>query len=249
MLQKSIGQTVKFGFSALKQTGMLLAPQKNGCYHDVPSDSVWIDRDRYFKQQPAGSYLSQSAWTVPVHGDAIQVVNRDNWGQGSYDLDAPEYDAMVTNVSRTVLVGRFADCPPVLLTAHGGKQVGFVHASLACCRLNLIQKTVHAMAESYGIDTTDITAYVGPMISTENYQFNADTDQDQVDWATASHAVQMINGRPHINMQNIVQGHLNLARVGQVVFDGRCTYDDPELWSYRESGCDRDENIAWIVCQ
>lgn len=97
---------------------------------------------------------------------------------GKRPNEKPEADAVITNVSGAFIGVKTADCVPILLADRQGRGVGAIHASWMTTRDGLIEKTVTAMEKTYDIAAKDITAYLGPSIHQESYEFGKEQAVD-----------------------------------------------------------------------
>lgn len=101
-----------------------------------------------------------------VHGDGVEVVEKQDRGRGalSYDESLPDTDALVTGAPRVPLSSYYADCVPIFLLDPVRKVVALAHAGWKGTVLKIGQKTVKKMVGAFGTDPRDCLAGVGPSI-------------------------------------------------------------------------------------
>jgi YfiH family protein len=155
------------------------------------------------------------------------------WGPG----EAPEADAVVTNVRGLAISVLTADCAPVLLADLEAGVIGAAHAGWKGAKSGVIESAIEAM-ESLGARACRISAAIGPAISQAAYEvspefkaaFLADGD------ANGRYFAQAPGGRPHFDLAGYVRGRLLSKSVAEAEDIGVCTYENESiLFSYRRS--------------
>ena len=94
-----------------------------------------------------------------VHGDRVHRVSATDAGR-----TIPATDALISDVPGILLLGRYADCVPVLLFDPVRGVVGLAHAGWRGTVQGIAAKTVAAMVSSYGCSVRDVRAVIGPSI-------------------------------------------------------------------------------------
>ena len=94
-----------------------------------------------------------------IHGDHIHAVVPEDAGR-----IIPATDALLSDVPGLLLLGRYADCVPVLLWDPVLGVVGLAHAGWRGTIRRIAAKTVATMAERYGSHPSDLRAAIGPSI-------------------------------------------------------------------------------------
>lgn len=90
--------------------------------------------------------------------------------EDAWDIaQAPQVDAMATNVPGIALGVLTADCAPVLLADEGARVIGAAHAGWKGAQTGVIAGVVRAM-EELGASREAIRAAIGPAISQRNYE-------------------------------------------------------------------------------
>ncbi len=145
-------------FTSLRQGGHSKAPYQSFNLStnvaDNPS-SVALNR----QQLRAELNLPQEPnWIMQVHG--TQVVRADKMAQPTVA------DAAYTDVPSVVCVVLTADCLPILLCDHLGRQVAAIHAGWRGLLAGIIEKTIEHMNKS----GSDLIAWLGPAIGPKAYE-------------------------------------------------------------------------------
>jgi YfiH family protein len=213
--------------------GVSLPPydELNLAYH------VGDDWDRAF----ANRGLLASALGVPyerccyvhqVHGDGVVTVAEHQPGTVRMRSGRSDADAMVTAAVQAPLVILVADCVPVLLADPVARVVGAVHAG----RRGLVAGVVgQAVAQLRALGADDLRAVVGPSACGLCYEVPQQL-ADEVDAAVPGTASLTRQGTPSVDLAEGVARQLAAAGVTAVSRDGRCTLEDPALFSHRRDG-------------
>jgi YfiH family protein len=107
------------------------------------------------------------SWNTQVHGAAVRVIDDDADVDGDNGKDA---DALVTRLTRVALSVNVADCAPIALISPQGV-VGAVHAGWHGLAAGVVEVAVDAMRT---LGAREVTAWLGPCIHPECYEFGAD---------------------------------------------------------------------------
>jgi len=94
-----------------------------------------------------------------VHGDRVHRVSAEDAGR-----TIPSTDALISDVPGILLMGRYADCVPVLLFDPVRGVVGLAHAGWRGTVQGIVAKTVATMVSWYGCSVKDVRAVIGPSI-------------------------------------------------------------------------------------
>ncbi len=175
-------------------------------------------------------------WLRQVHGTTVVVVEAPGAAAGE------EADAAVTAVAGCAVMVRTADCAPVVLQGDGA--VGVAHAGWRGLLDGVVQSTADAMRE-LGHPCT--SAYLGPCIGPECYEFGAD-DLD----AVVGRYGDAVRGRtswgnPALDLAAGVRAALGEVGVDNVEQLGSCTACDQRWYSHRARGeAARFATAAWL---
>ena len=109
-------------------------------------------------------------------------------------------DAVMTNVPKLCIGVSTADCIPILLFDPVHRAVSAVHAGWRGTVLRIVEKAVEALYESYGSETADLQAVIGPGISLDSFEVG---DEVYEQFQTAGFEMGTISRRDekwHINL-------------------------------------------------
>ena len=158
-----------------------------------------------------------------VHGD--RVVDAEPGHR-------PEADGIVTTTPGITLMVRAADCVPVLLADPETGVIGAAHAGRKGMAAGVVRRTVERMRELGA--GPGLHAWIGPAICGRCYEVPAQLQAD-VAAAVPVTAVTTRWGTPGIDVVGGVRAQLLDAEV--LVHDVYvCTYESPDLYSFRRDG-------------
>jgi YfiH family protein len=194
--------------------------------NDAP-DAVAANRSR-LKQ--VLSLPSEPVWLTQVHG--VDVVDLDKAG----DLLAPPTaDAVIAHDRGRVCTIMVADCLPVLFASRDGSRIGAAHAGWRGLAAGVLEKTVLAL----GVPGSQLTAWLGPAISRENFEVGDDVRQAFVaqDAKAASSFVRNPRGKWQADLIALARRRLEAIGVTDVSGGQWCTFADRErFFSHRRDG-------------
>ena len=151
--------------------------------------------------------------------------------------EAPRADALVTRTPGLALAVLTADCQPVLLADRGAGVIGAAHAGWRGALDGILGATVDAMV-ALGAERGQITAVIGPTISQQAYEVDADF-MDRFTAADPAHAQYFAPGdagRMQFDLPAFGLARLRAAGVGRAEWTGHCTYEDADrFYSYRRT--------------
>lgn len=151
-----------------------------GGVSDFPKDSLNLagfDEDsaenihenrRRFLNIFDGKYKLTTAWQI--HGDGVKIVRNDRDIANSDD----KFDAVVSDMQRTLAGVKTADCVPVLIGDTRTKAFAAVHAGWRGTVQSIVVRTIEAMQREYGSEPRDMIAAIGPCASGANYEIGQD---------------------------------------------------------------------------
>lgn len=173
-----------------------------------------------------------------VHGDAVAEVGLP------LPADPPEADALVTVEPGLVLAVQVADCVPILLADPEARVVGAVHAGRNGVALDVVRRTVDGL-RALGADR--LHAWVGPHVCGGCYEVPVSLREEVAARVPASRA-ETTWGTPSLDLGAAVLAQLTDAGIDRadVHVVGRCTREDPDLYSFRRDGA-RSGRLAGLV--
>jgi polyphenol oxidase len=142
-----------------------------------------------------------------------------------------ETDALITNKKGVFLVISVADCLPVMIYDTVKHIIANVHSGWRGTAKGIVTNTLHKMKDEFGCNTGDMTAFIGPGISKENFEVGAEVAE--------MFEVKYVN--PHsdkfyIDLKSVVTDQLTAAGVNPANIDTcpYCTFSEKNmLHSYR----------------
>jgi hypothetical protein len=152
--------------------------------------------------------------------------------------EAPQADAMATNVPGIALGILTADCAPVLFSDAETGVIGAAHAGWKGALGGVIESALCAM-EQLSAKRQRIAATIGPCISQENYEVGADFRDRFVEADTANARYFVAAARPghwRFDLEAYVALRLAQASVGNITRLCACTYaDESRFFSFRRA--------------
>ncbi|MGI5202743.1 peptidoglycan editing factor PgeF [Spirillospora sp. CA-108201] len=184
-----------------------------------------------------GADPARTVFMRQVHGAGVAFAD-------STELPGP-VDAVVTTVPGLALAVLVADCAPVLLADAAAGVVGAAHSGRPGTAAGVVPALVKAMCER-GADPARMTAAIGPAACGRCYEVPAQM-RDQVAAAVPAAYATTSGGTPGLDIRAGVAEQLASAGVTRVTADGRCTIEDPGLFSYRREGrTGRFAGFVWL---
>jgi YfiH family protein len=167
------------------------------------------------------------AWNTQVHGAAVRTVLDET------DLEVDngaEADALVTNRPGVVLSVNVADCAAVALLSPQGV-IGAVHAGWRGLHAGVVESAVDAMRN---LGARVVTAWLGPCIHPECYEFGADDLATMAERYGPAVRARSATGTPALDLPMAVAAALGRARVELMGAAEACTGCDPgRFYSFR----------------
>ncbi|MGZ4666456.1 MAG: peptidoglycan editing factor PgeF [Frankiaceae bacterium] len=175
-------------------------------------------------------------WMKQVHGAQVATVVGPS-------PPVPGADALVTGTPGLALCVLVADCVPVLLADATAGVIAAAHAGRRGVTASIVA-AVSTRMRARGAHPRHTTAWVGPAICGRCYEVPAAMRADVARVAPAAAAATRA-GRPALDLPAAVVEQLIAAGVVDIRRDGRCTAEDPDLFSYRRDG--RTGRTAGVV--
>lgn len=109
-------------------------------------------------------YQTHSCNILTIDHDFIQLTNesRHTILQGK--------DAVITNISDVCLCVSTADCIPILLYDRANRAIAAIHAGWRGTVARIVEQTIQTMRDTYGTQSTDLQAIIGPGISFDAFE-------------------------------------------------------------------------------
>lgn len=186
--------------------------------------------------------------THQVHKDNICIVSADNAAE--FFEEPPECDGLATAEHGHLLVGKFADCVPILLADKLTGAVAVVHAGWRGTAMRIAETGVGAMRTAFGVDPVNLTAAIGPSIGTCCFLTHSDVTDAMLSSCgdvAAKFIVPAADGRSHVDLKRINAAILEAAGVAEIYICPDCTCCMADLYhSHRRTGPVRGSMVAVI---
>jgi YfiH family protein len=174
-----------------------------------------------------------------THSSNVTVINEAKTKGWQHSEDSIENtDAMVTNLTHTMLTVLTADCVPILLFDPIQNAIGVVHAGWRGTQANIVAKTIQTMQKEFDSNTKDIMVGVGPSIGKCCYEVGEEVATHFKEYKSA---IVQEGSKYKIDLPKINQIQLIDAGVKkeQITLSHICTSCEVEkFFSYRkEQGC------------
>jgi hypothetical protein len=168
-----------------------------------------------------------------VHGNAVEHIHE-------YSQSSPTADALVTRNPKLALAVMVADCIPLLLANE--KSIAAVHVG----RKGLLNGVARsALFEMREIDSSPITAIIGPSICGRCYEVSKDIFEEVTSVFPHSQS-QTPSGGFALDLAAALSHELEAAGVS-VLDRSQCTVEEKFLYSYRRDGVTgRQVGLIWL---
>ena len=153
-------------------------------------------------------------------------------------------DALVTRETNLGLVIMSADCAPIVLVDPIAHVVGVVHAGWQGMLVGVVANAVEGMFD-LGAEPENLKAIIGPTISAQNFLATQERF-DEVNDIVPTAAVKLANGQLAVDIRKGVKHQLAQYQIKTTDLN-ICTFDTPELFSFRrdpETG--RNATVVWL---
>jgi len=149
--------------------------------------------------------------------------------------DVPGVDALISDQAGLAVAAQSADCAMIGIAA--GRWVAAVHCGWRGLVAGVIPATLTALTDR-GADLSNAYAHVGPVICPQCYPVGEDTSA-----AVADVCPTAVPAPGRIDLRAGVLAQLNGI---ETTHDPRCTFEDPDLYSYRRDGVTGRQALAIV---
>lgn len=181
-----------------------------------------------------GGKVEQIAWLSQIHSD--KVVHAD------IGMTPTEADALITDKAGVGLAIMTADCVPIaLFDGTDGGQVACIHAGWQGLAKGIIKNTADQCHDK------KLKAVIGACISQKNYEINTTLARNIVHDVIEKNLVDLTfdelyqaimidkeNDKCLIDIVKLTRLQLEHLNISVVSDDVPCSYDEPNLYSYRQ---------------
>jgi len=174
-----------------------------------------------------------------VHGNRVVAVGRKDVGK---IID--NCDGLITNSPEIYLALSAADCLPIALFDPITNSIGFIHAGWRGLEKGVIRNSINLMVEKFKVNSEKLIVYIGPFICQKHYEVKSDVSGKFFAYPTA---LRNINGKTFLDLGKVAKEQLVESGINKnnIWFDGRCTFEDKNLFSYRRG--DIKDRINYLL--
>ena len=183
--------------------GESIAPyDSNNLAFHVGDDKKSVLANHQKLADACGYERSQLVHMRQIHSNRVTVVDE------SHDFEhPPECDAVVTDREGVPLMVMVADCTPILLFDPKKRVIAAIHAGRAGAFNNITAATLEVMQESFGCDTADILAVLGPSIHVCCYEVGK-AIADEAQAQGVGYAIEAREGSHYLDVNKIIKKQL-----------------------------------------
>ncbi|MDL5156893.1 peptidoglycan editing factor PgeF [Actinomycetospora termitidis] len=192
----------------------------------VGDDPTAVAANRERLARGVGLEPARVAWMNQVHGTDVVVVDGPQ-------QEVPTADALVTEQPRLGLVVVVADCVPVLLADPEAGIVAAAHAGRTGAAAGVLPATLRVM-EDLGAERDRVEVLLGPSVCGLCYEV-PEAMRDEVEAALPGSAGTTRVGTPSLDLRAGLVRQLGDEGVLKIDADGRCTFEDDQLFSHRRA--------------
>ena len=199
--------------------------------------------------------VSKFVFTDQTHTTNVRRVTAEDAGKGIVkERDYTDIDGLITNEPGLVLSTFYADCVPLYFVDPKHRAIGLAHSGWRGTVGKIGKVTVELMQKTYGSDSKDILAAIGPSICQDCYEVSEDVivkfqkSFEEKYWPELFY--QKENGKYQLNLwkanelvfeeAGILKKHIAVTNV--------CTHCNPDiLFSHRTTGNKRGNLSAFLA--
>lgn len=198
-------------------------------------------------RQVLANRLRGTAGSLPVpklvimgakHGASVAIVDEKTPGT------AAGFDGLVTSSPDIAVVALAADCVPLVLVDASAGVAAAVHCGWQGLIAGIVDRTIDSMLIQ-GANVQDLTALVGPAICGRCYGVSGERADSVARFAPAAITSTRAGGLG-VDVRVGVLEQLRRRRVRAGVVGG-CTFEDPNLFSYRRDGVTGRHGAAVVL--
>ncbi|RRF91283.1 MAG: laccase domain-containing protein [Coriobacteriaceae bacterium] len=195
----------------------------------------------------AGDFARNLVVPKQVHGDEVVVVREEREAADVARRAREGCDAVMCTAPHVPVLLCFADCVPIILVAPGGFAVA--HSGWRGTMARIAAKAARTLARECGCATSEVTAYIGPHITGEDYEVSAELLQR----FEAEFGPAVRSSERHLDLAAAIRAALADAGVpsGNVLDCGISTASSTDrFFSYRaeHGACGRHGALACMGC-
>lgn len=189
----------------------------------------------YLNREILGEAIGPLVFMTQVHGDTVVVVD----GVPSYE---PVADALVTQEIGIALIVLVADCIPLLLWDEKAGCIGVAHVGRRGLVNGITGNVIEVMEE---MGARDIQAHLGPSICGKCYEVGPDVYEEVGNLYPRAKSM-TIAGTLALDLSGALLHFLQESGI-RTTQSHLCTFEDPNLFSYRREGVTgRQAGAIWM---
>lgn len=205
--------------------------------------------------QAIGIHPGQMVFTDQTHTTNLRVVTQKDCGKGIlFDRDYHDIDGLITDCSNVALVTFYADCVPLYFADPKRHVIAMSHSGWRGTVGKIGAKTVAKMQETFGCESEDIYAAIGPSICGDCYEISQDvadafakvfSNEDYAQFMRDDH-----NGKYHLNLwkaNELILRHAGITPKHLALPDVCTCCNADMMWSHRKTGENRGSLAGFLM--
>ncbi|MBR4434644.1 MAG: peptidoglycan editing factor PgeF [Clostridia bacterium] len=184
------------------------------------------------------------------HGANVECVSGADFGRGIYRESLPFCDGIITNDPAVTLITLHADCGCVYLYDKKRRAIGLAHAGWKGAYRRVGQRMAEKMALEFGSDPAELIAAIGPLISFDRFEVDADIGADfEMEFGYPPIQKPGKKGKAYVDIAAALTIQLLDAGIGRenICLMDICTYERDDLfYSYRRDKTQTGAMIGYL---
>ena len=176
-----------------------------------------------------------------VHGNDVAYVGPEGPRHDLHGHLHARADGVVTDQAGVTLMVRGADCAMVLFADPGARVIGGCHCGRPGLVAGVVPATIGRMRD---LGAREVTAWLGPHVCSRCYEVPARMRDEVAAVVPASRATTSW-GTPSVDLGAGIRAQLAASGV-ECVDMSRCTFESPDLYSYRRDHRDSGRQAGVI---
>lgn len=215
-------------------------PEQNNMALHVCEDPLNIIENRQKLSAALNCGIHDFVCANQTHSANVHQVTMEDKGRGAQTTEdaIANTDALYTFESNTLLCTFTADCVPVIFYNKADGLTGVIHSGWQGTVKEITSKVFQRIIEEHQIDPKTIQVILGPALSQEKFEVDADVFEK---FAALGYADDFMNlnkdtNKYHIDNQLTVKKQCELAGIPaeNITIDRTCTFKSEEGFSYRQ---------------
>lgn len=217
-------------------TGYVSELEKQSYFETPIYDSKKVDFSRKSLESAYNNEISRFYYQKQIHSDLINI---DNMTLTSTTVES---DAIISNIKGIIYNVSIADCQAILMYDSVNHAIAAVHSGWKGTSLNIVDKTIAKMSETYGTDPLDLLVYLAPSACVDNYEVGKEFTHIFPDSTIRKENKYYFDNRKEILKQlyksNVLPENIELNR--------ECTITNKRFHSYRRDKSESGRMSAFI---